>query len=204
MLCKHSKHGCKYMFFQFSVLELLHRKYGLPEPLNLVHNSFSCPHQDGTLTGTPLLSAHFQFRPQKCRKPVKIQKIRYKSVITKKSVIFEKSKIDFKSTGCVPVSLTPLGLQVHVQFRHYMLSKFRNWYFTSQKRLLPVFSYIIRYIEVRIDLTIYFPTYLCVVISLEHYPCITSCDFLHYYAFKLNGVVYTVQKCMLRYSTYIS
>ena len=85
-----------------------------------------------------------------------------------------------------------------------MLSKLRNWYFTSQKRLLPVFSYIIRYIEVRIYLTIYFPTYFCVVISLQHYPCITSSDFLHYHAFKLNGVVYTVQKCMLRYSTYIS
>ncbi len=30
------------------------------------------------------------FCPQKCRKPVKTAKIRYKSVITKKSVIFEK------------------------------------------------------------------------------------------------------------------
>ena len=28
----------------FSVFEQLHRKYGLPEPYNLVHNSFSCPH----------------------------------------------------------------------------------------------------------------------------------------------------------------
>ena len=85
-----------------------------------------------------------------------------------------------------------------------MLSKLRNWYFTSKKWLLPVFSYIIRYIEVRIDLTIYFPTYFCVVISLQHYPCINSSAFLRIHTFELYGVVYTVQKCMLRYSTYIS
>ncbi len=40
-------------------------------------NSFSCPHQDVTLTGSQLLSVHLQFRPQTCRKPVKIVKIRY-------------------------------------------------------------------------------------------------------------------------------
>jgi hypothetical protein len=85
-----------------------------------------------------------------------------------------------------------------------MLSKCRNWYFTSKKRLLPVISYIIRYIEIRIDLTIHFPTYFSVVISLKQYPCIIYSAFLRYHAFKLHGVVYTVQKCMLRYSTYIS
>ena len=85
-----------------------------------------------------------------------------------------------------------------------MLSKLRNWYFTSKKRLLPVISNVIRYIEIRIDLTIHFPTYFSVVISLKHYPCITYSAFLRYHAFKLHGVVYTVQKCMLRYSTYIS
>ncbi len=37
------------------------------------------------------------------QKPVKIAKIRI-SVITQKSVIFKKSKIDFQSNGCVPVS----------------------------------------------------------------------------------------------------
>ena len=71
-------------------------------------------------------------------------------------------------------------------------------------RLLPVISYIISYIEVWIDLTIYFSTYFGVVISLQHYPCITYSAFLRYHTFKLHGVVYTVQKCMLRYSTYIS
>ena len=76
--------------------------------------------------------------------------------------------------------------------------------FTSKKRLLPVISYIIRYIEIQIDLTIHFPTYFSVVIYLKHYPCITYSAFLRYRAFKLHGVVYTVQKCMLRYSTYIS
>jgi hypothetical protein len=77
------------------------------------------------------LSAHFQFRPQKCRKPVKIQKIRYKSVKTQKSVIFEKSKIVFQSTGCVPVSLQPLAIITHAYFQLYMLSTTRNQYFTS-------------------------------------------------------------------------
>ncbi len=85
-----------------------------------------------------------------------------------------------------------------------MLSKCCNWYFTSKKRLLPVISYIIRYIEIRIDLTIHFPTYFSVVISLTHFPCITYRSFLRCHAFKLHGVVYTVQKCMLRYSMYIS
>ncbi len=46
------------------------------EQQNLVLNSFSCPHQDATLTGSQLLSAHLQFRHQTCRKPVK-SKIRY-------------------------------------------------------------------------------------------------------------------------------
>ncbi len=54
------------------VLELLHRKYGLQEPQNLVQNSFSCPRWDGALTGTRLLYTHLQFRPQKCQKPVKL------------------------------------------------------------------------------------------------------------------------------------
>ncbi len=86
-----------------------------------------------------------------------------------------------------------------------MLSKLRNWYFTSKIRLLQVFSYIISYIEVRIDLEIYFPTYFGVlVISLQHSPCITSNAFLRFHAFKLHGLVYMVQKCRLRYSTYIS
>jgi hypothetical protein len=63
-----------------------------------------------------------------------------------------------------------------------MLSKLRNWYFTSKKRLLPVISYLIRYIEVRVDLTIHFPTYFGVVISLQHFPCITYSAFLRYHA----------------------
>jgi hypothetical protein len=68
---------------------------------------------------------------EKCRKPVKIQKIRYKSVITEKSVILEKSKIDFQSTGCVLVSLQPLATITHAYFQLYMLSTTRNQYFTS-------------------------------------------------------------------------
>jgi hypothetical protein len=68
----------------------------------LVPHSFSCPHQDATLTGNQFLVQ----KPQKCKKPVKIHKIRYKYVITKIRYI-KKVKIDFKSAACVPVSLTP-------------------------------------------------------------------------------------------------
>jgi hypothetical protein len=58
----------------FSAMELLHRKYGLQEPQNLVQNSFLCPCWDAPLTGTRLFYEHLQFRPQKCRKPVKLKK----------------------------------------------------------------------------------------------------------------------------------
>ena len=54
----------------------------------------------------------------------KIQKIRYISVITQKSVILKKSKIDFQSTGSVPVSLQPLATVTDDYFQLYMLSTF--------------------------------------------------------------------------------
>ncbi len=59
-------------------------------------------------------------------------------------------------------------------FQHYMLSKLRNWYFTSKIRRLQVFFYIIQYIEVRIDLAIYFPTYFCVLILLQYFQCLPT------------------------------
>ena len=59
------------------------------------------------MKGVELMGPFFTNRPQTFRKPVKIIKIRYISVITQKSVIFKESKIDFKSTGYVTVSLTP-------------------------------------------------------------------------------------------------
>ena len=60
-----------------------------------------------------------------------------KNPLYKKSVIFEKLKIDFKSTGCVPVSLQPLATITHAYFQLYMLSTKRNKYFvvnTSSRR----------------------------------------------------------------------
>ena len=45
------------------------------------------------------------------------------SVITRKSVIFKKSKIDFKSTGSVMVSFRTSGLISPAYFLFYMLSK---------------------------------------------------------------------------------
>ncbi len=62
------------------------------------------------------------FSPSKKSRTGKNQKIRYKSVITKKSVIFENSKIDFKSTGCFTVSLQSLATKTHAYFPLYMLS----------------------------------------------------------------------------------
>ena len=46
-----------------------------------------------------LLSKHFQIRPQKCRKPVKILKIRYKSVITKNPLYLKNLKSIFNRLG---------------------------------------------------------------------------------------------------------
>ncbi len=124
-------HACKHLHV-FSFLELLHRKYGLQErapklgtELTFMSSFGRPPHWDS------IINAHLQFRPQTCRKPVKFKKIRYISVINKKSVIFKKSKIDFISTGSVPVSLQPMATFPHAYFRLYMLSTKRNKYFTS-------------------------------------------------------------------------
>ena len=57
-----------------------------------MHNSLSCPRLGAPLTGTQLLYVHLQFRPQKCRKTEKIQKIRYKSVITKNPLYLKIQK----------------------------------------------------------------------------------------------------------------
>ena len=46
------------------------------------------------------------------------------SVITLKSGIFKKSKINFKSTGSVAVSLQPLATLTDDYFQLYMLSTF--------------------------------------------------------------------------------
>ncbi len=56
------------------------------------------PHWDSILIRTPPISS------SNMSKTGKIQKIRYIYVINKKSVILKKSKIDFKSTGSVPVT----------------------------------------------------------------------------------------------------
>ena len=117
----------------------------------MVHNSLSCPRLDAPLTGTRLLYAHLQFHPQKCRKPVKNQKIRYKSVI-KKSVIFKKSKIDFKSTGSVTVSLQPLATITHAYFPLYMLSTKRNSIVNVYNKPYPVYFFHNRYNMLRIEI----------------------------------------------------
>jgi hypothetical protein len=71
------------------------------------------------------LARAYKISSSKMSKTGKNSKIRYKSVI------FEKSKIDFKLTGCVPVSLQPLATITHAYFQSYMLCTTRNQYFTS-------------------------------------------------------------------------
>ncbi len=83
------------------------------------------PHWDSIIIRTPPISS------SKMSKTGKIKIIRYISVITQKSVILKKSKVDFKSTGCVTVSLHPLATITHAYFQLYMLSTTRKTYFTS-------------------------------------------------------------------------
>ena len=74
------------------------------------------PHWDSIVIRTPPISS------SKMSKTGKIKKTRYISVITQKSVIFKKSKIDVQSNGCVTVSLHPLASITHAYFQLYMLS----------------------------------------------------------------------------------
>ena len=120
LLCKL---GCKYMFFQSWSYYIENMASRSPKTWCRTH--FHVLVGTLPLTGTRLLYAHLQFRPQKCRKPVKLKKIRYVSVITQKSVILKKSKIDFQSTGCVTISLHPLATITHAYFQLYMLSTTR-------------------------------------------------------------------------------
>ena len=70
----------------------------------------------------------------------------------KKSVIFEKSKIDFKSTGCVPVSLQPLPTLTDDYFQLYMLSNKRNTIVYVYNKSYPVYFFNIRYNMLRIEI----------------------------------------------------
>ncbi len=81
-------------------------QYAVQEPQNLVLSSFSCPHQDTTLTGQVHASVVTQksvINRSKTLKSVKIRYIRY----NKKSVLSIFSQIDFQSTRCVPVISRP-------------------------------------------------------------------------------------------------
>ncbi len=54
----------------------------------------------------------------------KTANIRYKSVIKKNPLYLKKLKIDFQSTGSVPVSLQPLATLTDDYLQLYMLSTF--------------------------------------------------------------------------------
>ena len=92
-------------FFQFLVITPQRLQYAFQEPQNLVLNSFSCPHQDATLTGQEPSSVITQ-KSVINYKPAKKSKIRYIRY-NKKSVISRFSQIDCQSTRCVPVSSRP-------------------------------------------------------------------------------------------------
>jgi hypothetical protein len=74
---------------------------------------------------SPLPASRFSITPlnsgSKWGKNDKIPKIRYKSVITQKSVVEISYKILLISPLCVAVSLPPSGLRVHASFMFYML-----------------------------------------------------------------------------------
>ena len=74
------------------------------------------PHWDSIVIRTP---------------PISSSKMSKTGKIINKSVLFKKSKINFKSTGSVPVSLQPLATITHAYFQLYMLFIKRNKYFTS-------------------------------------------------------------------------
>jgi hypothetical protein len=76
-----------------------------------------------------------------------------------------------------------------------MLSKLRNTYFTSKILKLPVFLFIIRYIEARKHLTICYPTYFHVANLLQPSPCLNSYAFLYFHAYKAYLYRNPQQKC---------
>ncbi len=108
MLCKH---GCKLLFFQSLSYYIVNMVSWSPKTWCKTHFMSSIgwpPDWDFNSIRTPSISS------SNMSKTGKIQKqIRYISVITQKSVIFKKSKIDFKSTGSVSVSLQPLATITH-------------------------------------------------------------------------------------------
>ncbi len=57
--------------------------------------------------------------------------------------------------------------------------------FTSKNKNLPVFYLCIRYIEIRMYLAIYYPTYFRVAIPLQPSPCLHSYSFMYIYAYNV-------------------
>jgi hypothetical protein len=126
MLCEH---GCKYMFFQslsYYIENMASRSTKTCCRAHCYVLVWTPPHWDSIVIRTPPIST------SKMSKTGKIKKNRYISVITQKSVIFKKSKIDFKSTGSVPVSFQPLATITHAYFQLYMLSTMRNQYLPAK------------------------------------------------------------------------
>ncbi len=130
------------------------------------------------------MSIHIQFRPQKCRKPVKIQKILYKSVITK-NMLYLKIKnrflIDwvcsgqFATFGNNNACLLPV---IHAVYYAYSI-------FYQLKLKITGKSLIIRYIEVHKYLKTCYPTYCRVAILLQPFPCLNFNSFLSIHAHKV-------------------
>ena len=97
-------------FFSLRVRQPSYRASRSPKTWYLTHNLV--PMMLPKTAHLIMMASKF-FRPQKCRKPVKTQKIRYKSVITKNPLYFKNQKSIKKSTRCVTVRLQPLATKTH-------------------------------------------------------------------------------------------
>ena len=111
--------GVNTCFFSLRVRQPSYMASRRPKTWYLTHNFVSMRLPK---TAHLIMMASKFFSSSKMSKTGKNPKIRYKSVITQKSVIFEISKIDLKSTRCVTVSLQPLATKTHAYLQLYMLS----------------------------------------------------------------------------------
>jgi hypothetical protein len=148
----------------------------------------------------PWLGQLLPDHPQICRqnfwKPVKNHKIRYKSAITQKSVV----KISLNFSKFPPHLLRSVcNLQVNCCIRRSCFTCCTSSWIgiSALKRWFTCLFIIFRYIEVRIDLAVCFPTQFWIVILLQSSPWLNSYSFLSLGAYKVYMYRNRQQKCNL-------
>ncbi len=139
------------------------------------------------MTGTQFLTQHPQILRHNGQKPVIFQKIRYKPVITicitQNSVEIFSLNILRNSQARVSVSLQPSSYTYCVR-RSYStccqstiaLNLKQPVFFALKRRFTGIFN-LSRYIVVRKDQVISFPTQFCVAVLLQHFPCLNFYSF---------------------------